>query len=69
MALEEIVAESAEEVVRSLTKVIAALGGVLFLYLVFQIINFFLNKKKLDKIKNIEIKIDEVLKILKRRKK
>ncbi|MGD9276460.1 MAG: hypothetical protein PVJ67_04785 [Candidatus Pacearchaeota archaeon] len=69
MALEDFVVGSAEEVIKNLTKILAAFGGVLFLYLVFQIVNFFINRKKLSKIKEIEIKLNEVLKILKKKKK
>jgi len=69
MVLEEVVVNSADALVRNLVSVIAALGGIIVIYLIFQIINFSINRKKLNKIKVIDEKIDKIMNLLEKKKK
>ena len=69
MELETLVANSAETLIRSLTRTIAALGGVIFLYLVFNIINFIINKKRGKEIREMNEKLDKIIRLLGKRKK
>ncbi len=57
-----------QEVIQNLTKVIGALGGVIFLYLIFNVINFLLNRKRAKEIKNINRKLNEIKSLLENKK-
>ncbi|MBU2104498.1 MAG: hypothetical protein KKF67_01845 [Nanoarchaeota archaeon] len=54
--------------VSNLTKVIAALGGVIFFYLIFNIINLMINRKKEKQLKKINYNLEEIKKLLKRKR-
>ncbi len=47
-----------------LTRFIQALGGVIVIYLIFSIANFYLNRKKNKEIKSINRKLSEIKKLL-----
>lgn len=50
-----------------MTRFIQALGGVILLYLVFNLVNFFLNRKKNKMLNNIENELKEIKSILKKK--
>jgi len=67
MAINETIIASADPfgTIKILTSVIAALGGVVFLYLVFNILNFLWNRKKNNNLKEMNEKIDRIIDLLK----
>ena len=58
----------APNLVSNLTKVIAALGGIIFFYLIFNIINLMINHKKEKQLKKISSSLEEIKRLLKRKK-
>jgi hypothetical protein len=53
-----------QDVVGNLTKVIAALGGVIFVYLLFNILNFMINRRKEKELKKVNENLVEIKKLL-----
>ena len=68
MAVDEILVNGTIEPIKSLTRIIVALGGVIFLYLVFNVINFFINRKKVKEIKKISQDLEDIKKLLSKKK-
>lgn len=68
MAINETIIASADPLgaIKTLTSVIAALGGVVFLYLVFNVLNFIWNRKKNNNLKEMNEKLDKVIDLLKK---
>lgn len=42
------------------------LGGIILIYIIISLINLFLNKKKVNEMKKINISLDEIKKLLKK---
>jgi len=61
---ESIVPEPVSNVFSGLFGVIATLGGIILLYLLFAIINFILERKKYKKITEIDKHLNKIEKIL-----
>jgi len=61
----EIIIPVAENLVSWLTGIIAALGGVILLYLIFQSIMVYINRKKEKGIENINKKLTRIEELLK----
>lgn len=57
------------DAVKTLISIIAALGGIVFIYIVFSVLNFILNKKKQKTIENMNKKLEEIVDLLKKDKK
>lgn len=64
MVNETILPPIAESLVKNLTSAIAALGGIIFLYLVYQSIIVYINRKKEKQIKKINEKLEKIEKLL-----
>ena len=57
-----------QEAIKSLTRSIAALGGIILLYLIYQTINLFMNKGKNKELKKINQNLEEIKKLLEKNK-
>jgi len=57
-----------QEVISNLTRVIGALGGIIFIYLIFNIITLVINRKKGKEILNISKNVEEIKNLLKKKK-
>lgn len=57
-----------QDLAGNLIRVIAALGGVIFLYLIFNIINFLINRRKEKELKRVNENLEEIKKLLKNKK-
>ena len=64
MAVETLIPNTFEGLAKGIIGVIAALGGVIFLYLVFSIINFYINRKRLNVLSRMDRKLDIILSII-----
>ncbi|MCF7910252.1 hypothetical protein K9L16_01090 [Candidatus Pacearchaeota archaeon] len=67
MVNETILPGVAETAIRTLTSTIAALGGILLLYLIFQSVMVYLNRKKKKELEKINKKLNEIIKLLKKK--
>ena len=54
--------------VSSLTTLFQAIGGLIILYIIFNIINMIINRKKKKQLEEISENLKEIKKILKRKK-
>jgi hypothetical protein len=52
--------------VGSLITLLQALGGFLILYIIFNIVNAILNRKKRDELKQINLNLEEIKRLLKK---
>jgi hypothetical protein len=72
MAIENITdAVMLEELVKqiaSLTILFQAIGGLIILYLIFNIINAFMNRKKNKELRNINKNLDDIKRLLSKKK-
>ena len=71
MALEDITLKALEDLtvqIASLTTIFQAIGGLIILYLIFNIINVILNKKKNKEIKEINENLKEIKNLLSKKK-
>ena len=57
------------EQIGSLTRTLQALGGIIFLYIIFGVINIIINRKKSKEIKKINNRLEKIEKLLKKNKK
>lgn len=57
----------AETAIKTLTSTIAALGGILLLYLIFQSVMVYLNRKKKKELEEINQKLNEIINLLKKK--
>ncbi len=64
MATGTIIPTTFEGLINNLVGVIAALGGVLFLYLVFNVINFYVNRRRLKELAKMNRKLDIILSVI-----
>lgn len=58
------VPEPIKDVFSRLFGVVAALGGILLLYLLFAILNFLLERKKYRKIRSLDKRLEKIEKLL-----
>jgi len=68
MAVETIIPDSLENLVKGLIGIIAALGGIILLYLIFSAVDSYLNRKKVKELKRINNKLDQIIEILVRKR-
>lgn len=72
MALEDITLKALEDLtgqIASLTTIFQAIGGLIIFYIVFNIINVILNRKKNKEIKEINKNLKEIKNLLSKKKK
>ena len=72
MALEDITLKALEDLtgqISNLTTIFQAIGGLIIFYLVFNIINVIMNKKKNKEIKEINKNLKEIKNLLSKKKK
>jgi len=62
------IAQNLIQSISSLTTFIQAIGGLILIYLVFNIISFFMNKKKNKEIERINHNLIEIKNLLKKKK-
>lgn len=67
MAIEGILTNDTLEPIRSLTRIVTALGGIIFLYFIFSIVNFFINRKRAKEIKKISQNLEDIRKLLRKK--
>jgi signal transduction histidine kinase len=71
MALENLTSVALEDLTRqisSLTTLFQAIGGLIILYLIFNLINFFTNRKKNKELKDINKNLKEIKTLLSKKK-
>ncbi len=66
--LTDVVAENLISKISSLTTFIQAIGGLIFLYLIFNIITLIINKGKKNELKKIRKNLEEIKKFLRKRR-
>jgi len=59
-----LIPETFGELIRGFTGIIVALGGVVLIYLIFNIINFYNNRKRMKELNKMHRKIDIILALL-----
>lgn len=64
MVNETILPGVAEEAIKSLTNTIAALGGIILLYLIYQTISIFIMRRKNKEIEKINENLEDIKKLL-----
>jgi len=68
MALETVLPDTLGGLVKGLIGTIAALGGVILLYLIFSAVSSYLNRKKVKELKKINANLEDIKKILGKKK-
>ena len=66
MVNETILPIIAESLIKGLTGTIAALGGIILLYLIFQSVMIYINRKKKKELEKINEKIGNIEELLKK---
>ena len=69
MVFEDIVAGSAESLIKGLTRTIAALGGIIFLSLVFNAVNLYFNRKRVNVLNEMNGKLDKIFSLVNKKRK